>query len=250
MKSMRDGRWPDVRWGAWRGRTVGGGLWRSLFAIGVLLLVWGSVGLRGGHAQPDSTRAAILEAKGYAPDHSPKAALWRAAAVPGWGQFYNRQYYKLPFVYGGLAGLGYTVFRMNRQYFLYRRAHLFSIGQQRAGEGEPNPYQQYQGQYNEVTASVGGALSGSQLRKQRDRYRRWRDLSIVGTGVFYALTVLDAYVSAHLLTFNVGETLGVRVRPTGGVPPQATRQGARAADFSAAEPGLGPGAGLSLRLRF
>jgi hypothetical protein len=233
-------------------RTRRGRLQRLLLATAVLLVGWGGGILQSGHAQPDSTRAAILEAKGYAPDHSPREALWRAAVAPSWGQLYNQQYYKLPFVYGGLAGLGYTVFRMNRQYFLYRRAHLFTIGQQRVDNGEvsTNPYRQYQRQYNEVTAEVGGALSGRQLRRERDRYRRWRDLSIVGTGVFYVLTVLDAYVSAHLLTFNVGEALGVRVRPTGGVPPQATRGGPASADPLSSNSPLKRGAGISVRVRF
>jgi hypothetical protein len=67
--------------------------------LGVLLMVGGG----SVQAQPDSVRTALLKEKGFSPDHSPRGALWRAAAAPGWGQLYNRQYYKIPFVYAGLA---------------------------------------------------------------------------------------------------------------------------------------------------
>jgi hypothetical protein len=198
---------------------------RAGIGLGVLcaLLMVGSVA----HAQPDSVRAALLEKRGYPPHHSPRGALWRAAAVPGWGQFYNRQYYKMPFVYAGLAGGAYAIYEMNRRYRLFRRANLYVIGRSQADEsGGDNPYGQFRGDYDEAVVRLGGdpessSVGGRQLRDQRDQYRRWRDLSILGTGLFYALTVLDAYVSAHLLTFDVGGDLALSVRPTGGVPRRA-----------------------------
>lgn len=195
-------------------RRVGFGL-----LLGVLLM--GGMGSSVIHAQPDSTRAALLKAKGFSPDHSPRRALWRALAVPGWGQLYNRQYYKMPFVYAGLAAGGFAVYEMNRRYTMFRRANLYKIGQNRAAEeGGDNPYQRYEDEFNQVVEWLGGEervgnVSGRQLRDLRDKNRRRRDLSILGTGLFYALTVLDAYVSAHLLTFDVGD-VAVRVRPTGG----------------------------------
>mgnify|MGYP000423856237 CR=1 FL=1 len=174
------------------------------------------------HAQPDSVRTALLEEKGFPPDHSPRGALWRAAAVPGWGQFYNRQYYKMPFVYAGLVGGAYAIFEMNRRYLLFRHANLFKIGENRAEEGNgDNPYLQFEDDFDQAVERLGGGqvgrdnVSGRQLRRQRDKFRRWRDISILGTGLFYALTILDAYISAHLLTFDVGE-VALDVRPTGG----------------------------------
>jgi hypothetical protein len=158
-------------------------------------------------------RASILKEKGFPPDHSPTGALWRSAAVPGWGQYYNRQYYKMPFVYAGFAALGYRIYTTHREYLFFKRAHLFGRGRELAGDGA-NPYQHYESQFNEASSQLGGARLAA-MRSQRDRYRRQRDLAILGTGLFYALTVLDAYVSAHLLTFDIGDRLSVRVRPTG-----------------------------------
>jgi len=165
-------------------------------------------------AQPDSVRAAILQERGLPPDHTPRRALWRGLALPGWGQFYNRQYYKLPFVYAGLAGIGYAIVWNNNRYLLYRHAHLYRLEEQQTPDA-PNPFSQFQDDYDEVTQRVGGELSARQLREQRDRLRRWRDLSIVGAGLVYALTIVDAYVSAHLLTFDVDDRLAIRVSPSG-----------------------------------
>lgn len=220
--------------------------------LGFLALLLVGVGAGGAaQAQPDSVRTALLKAEGYSPDHSPRNALWRAVAVPGWGQFYNRQYYKMPFVYAGLAGAGFAIYEMNRRYRLFRHANLYKIGESEAGEGEENQYQHFEDEYNQAVERLGGEgqvgeVGGRQLRSLRDKHRRWRDLSIVGTGLFYALTVLDAYISAHLLTFNVGEDLALNVRPTGGEH-MLTRLGGAGARSPLPR---SEGVGLRVRVRF
>ena len=207
---------------------------RAILGLVVGLLVF--VGApRLAEAQPDSVRTAILQERGLPPQHSPRRALWRAAAAPGWGQVYNRQYYKLPFVYAGLAGLAYALYTNNDRYLLYRHAHLYKLEEEQTPD-EPNPFAQFEDEYNAIVADVGGDLQARLLRAERDRFRRWRDLSIVGVGLFYALTLVDAYVSAHLLTFDVGDDLALRVRPHGPLvsPPHTTSSGT----------------GLSVTLRF
>lgn len=218
--------------------------------VGLLCLVLvGALGEDAARAQPDSVRAAILESKGFSPDHSPRGALWRAAALPGWGQFYNRQYYKIPFVYAGLVGGGFAIRATNRQYLLYRHANLFVVGRQRAAEGEgKNPYQHFEGAYTRIQNRVGGDLRGRQLRDTRDKFRRWRDLSILGTGLFYALTILDAYVSAHLLAVEVGD-VALDVRPTGGTR-AASRGPTQGEPRTSPTPTVPKGVGLRLRVRF
>ena len=187
---------------------------QHVFLRTLLLLGIAAMGLSAAApalAQPDSTRRAILEAKGLPPDHTPRRALWRALAVPGWGQVYNRQYYKTPFVYVGLAGFTAAIIYSNNEYILYRRAALYKQNE----DTMPNPYAQYEDAYRRIEAQVGGEIRANVLRQQRDKYRRYRDLSVVGVGLYYALTVLDAYVSAQLLSFDVGEELSMRVQPSG-----------------------------------
>lgn len=178
-------------------------------------------------AQPDSVRTERLRAQGYPENHTPRRALWRAAAVPGWGQVYNRQYLKLPFVYAGLGGIVYNAFRNQNRYRLYRRANQFAVGRDENSDGE-NPFAQYEAQYNEVIDRFGQEVSPRLIREQRDAYQRQRNLMIIGTGVFYALTVVDAYVSAHLLTFDVGEDLSIQVHPTWQPSPSGAQAGVRA----------------------
>ncbi|MFB6248182.1 MAG: DUF5683 domain-containing protein [Salinibacter sp.] len=218
------------------------------------LLLLGGAGLGPGcRAQPDSVRAKILKKKGFSPNHSPKGALWRSLAVPGWGQLYNRQYLKIPFVYAGFAALGARAYQAHQEYLFYQRAHLFGRGREmvRQGERTSNPYQRYQEQFSRASDRLGGSRLGA-MRDQRDQYRRQRNLSILGTGLFYALTVMDAYVSAHLLTFDVGEELTLRVRPAGGLV-AATRRGPPRTKRPRPPPaakGLDRGPGVRLRLQF
>ena len=62
------------------------------------------------------------------------------------------------------------------------------------------------------------------LKRQKDYYRRYRDLSIIITVGVYALTLVDAYVDAQLFDFDISPDLSMRVEPVvtpkTGVPPR------------------------------
>lgn len=149
--------------------------------------------------------------------HSPKAALWRAAAFPGWGQVYNRQYLKLPFLYGALGSLVVNAIRLTDDYKLYRRAFQYKAFQEQVDSGkiEDNPRADFKSSYDLLVAEFG-PISSRPLEAQRDNLRRNRDLSLVGLGLIYGISILDAFVSAHLLDFDVGENLAVHVVPAPG----------------------------------
>lgn len=164
-------------------------------------------------AQPDTSTTAPSPVA--ASDHSPQGALLRAAVLPGWGQLYNRQYLKIPLVYLGLGGLTAAALYVNDRYLLYRHAFLYKAYQERIDQGliEEHPFPYYEGDYRTLEARFG-PVSSRPLRDQRDKLRRNRDLLYFGIGLWYGLTVLDAYVSAHLLDFDVSEDLTVSVTPT------------------------------------
>ncbi len=158
---------------------------------------------------------------GARPDHSPRGALWRAAAVPGWGQLYNRQYYKAPIVWGGLAGVVGSALYVNRTYLRYRHAFHWLV-RESAGYEVPAHFEE---DYLTLIAELGltpdqAEQRSTQLtrlfREHRDNLRRNRDLLYIGIGLFYGLSMLDAYVSAHLLDFDVGEDLTLSLRPVPG----------------------------------
>lgn len=160
-------------------------------------------------------------ASGQPANHSPREALWRSF-IPGWGQIYNQQYYKLPVVYGGLGGLLYGVLHTNGQVTLYRQAHLYAAWYD--PETMTSRYDQFQSAYQDalrqegVSANTDPSRLSNQLKRKRENIKRNRNLFIIGLGLFYGLTVLDAYVSAHLLNFDVSEELSVRMRLSTGRP--------------------------------
>ncbi|MDX1429670.1 MAG: DUF5683 domain-containing protein [Rhodothermales bacterium] len=146
--------------------------------------------------------------------HSPKGALWRAAVLPGWGQVYNRQYLKLPFLYAAIGGLTYLVIDVNDEYLLYRRAFLYKSFQELVDSGqlESNPNEGLKSYYDNL-ANQFGEIPSAPIRERRDNLRRNRDLSVVGIGLVYGLSILDAFISAHLLDFDVGEDLSLSLFP-------------------------------------
>jgi len=180
---------------------------RPFSVIPLLLFAWFLFAEPGGvQAQTQESVPAVTR--------TPGGALWRAAVVPGWGQIYNKQYLKLPFVYGARGGLLVAAITINDDYQLYRKAFLYKAFEEHveAGLAEINPYCDEVSYYNRLANELG-ANSSRPICAQRDTFRRNRDLSYLGIGLVYALSVLDAYVSAHLLDFNVDENLAFRITP-------------------------------------
>jgi len=60
-----------------------------------------------------------------------------------------------------------------------------------------------------------GGFSGytAVLKTAQDGSRRYRDLSIIATIGYYALTIVDAYVDAQLYDFDISPNLSMHVQP-------------------------------------
>ena len=50
-------------------------------------------------------------------------------------------------------------------------------------------------------------ISASQAEVYRDKYRRWRDYSILATVIVYALNVIDAHVFSYMADFDVSDNM-------------------------------------------
>src|SRR5580765_4523641 len=59
--------------------------------------------------------------------YSPKVAARRSAIIPGWGQAYNKKYWKLPIIYGGLGVTGYIFVNNIKIYKEYKFAYSARI---------------------------------------------------------------------------------------------------------------------------
>lgn len=135
---------------------------------------------------------------------SPKSVLFKSLMVPGWGQIENKQIWKVPIVYALFAGVGaYTIF-LNNQYKDYRAAFYNS------NQDEDNDFRF--GPTPERLQNV----SGAQLQSQRNSFRNQRDFMFVVMGLAYGLNALDAYIFAHMRSFDVSDDLSAntKIEPT------------------------------------
>ena len=138
-----------------------------------------------------------------------KRALWLALAIPGAGQIYNRKYWKLPIVYGGFVGCIYAISWNNQMYHDYAQAYIDLM------DDDPRTQSYNQFLHLGVTITDANASQYQELfRKRKDRYRRWRDLSVFALVAVYALSVIDAYVDASLSEFDISKDLSLRITPT------------------------------------
>lgn len=127
---------------------------------------------------------------------SPKKAALLSAAFPGTGQIYNKKYWKLPIVYGGIAGLGAWVGINVRDLRGYTDAYKLEI------DGDMN-----------TVGSYKGVTGEGPLNVKRDDAKRSLDLSIILLSVFYSLNIVDAAVDAHLFDYSITEDLSVSLAP-------------------------------------
>lgn len=130
--------------------------------------------------------------------HSPFRATIMSTALPGLGQVYNGKWWKVPIIYGGFGGLIYSSVIND-----VRRRDFLSAYIARVDDDPDTVDDKYEGQYSDAN-----------LRELADFYQRNRDLSIIFTGVLYALNIIDASVDAHLKDFDVSDDLTMKVRPS------------------------------------
>lgn len=136
---------------------------------------------------------------------NPTTATWLALVIPGGGQIYNRKFWKLPIFYGGFAGCAYALTWNNKMYKDYSAAYKDAANGNWTSTSItdllPPNHNYTQSQLLEV------------LRKRKDTYRRFRDLSIFAFIGVYLLSVVDAYVDAELSNFDITPDLSMRVEP-------------------------------------
>ena len=143
----------------------------------------------------------------WTPD--PKRALWLALVIPGGGQIYNRKYWKLPIFYGGTMGCVYALTWNNMMYRDYSQAYLDIM--------DSDPATQSYNKFLHLGAQITSQNEERYkklFKSRKDKYRRWRDMSMFCLIGVYALSVIDAYVDAELSEFDISNDLSLKVAPT------------------------------------
>lgn len=154
---------------------------------------------------PTDSINGALNKKVFIPN--PTKAIWLALVIPGGGQIYNRKYWKLPIIYGGFAGCAYALTWNNKMYKDYMQAYKDAA----LGNWEANSiHDLLPPGYLDRTPKTQITET---LRKRKDTYRRYRDLSIFAFIGVYLISVIDAYVDAELSNFDITPDLSMRVEP-------------------------------------
>jgi len=121
--------------------------------------------------------------------HAGKATIY-SILLPGLGQIYNKEYWKLPLYIGGMVcAAHFTV--LNQTNFL-RFKNIYAEASQ---EGYTGP------------------ITKDQAKYYRDLYRRYRDYSILAFAAVYVLQVIDANVFSYMHDFDIDDDLSLKVSP-------------------------------------
>jgi hypothetical protein len=151
-----------------------------------------------GQIRFDSLRSDFTPAKYYSfntKHPTPKRAGFYSALLPGLGQTYNRQYWKTGFVLAGFTTLGLVLNYNSKQYRLYQTVYQ--------GRIDNNP----------ATTDTLFQYSTDDINTLRKGYRTYVEYTVIGMTAFYAANILDAFISAHLKSFDMSKDISMRIQP-------------------------------------
>ena len=151
----------------------------SLFFAGTGLIYWGTLLDGAAFYKNDNP-------------HLPGRATIYSLLLPGLGQAYNGEYWKIPLYYTGMVVSASLLVTNNTNYHRYKRIH------------------------NEATSGDGtydGPVSAQAALYYRNVFRRYRDYSIVALAGFYLLQVIDANVFAYMQDFEVSDDISLHLAP-------------------------------------
>jgi len=123
----------------------------------------------------------------------PARASLYSTLLPGLGQAYTGNYWKIPIIYGGLITCGYFVNFNNLQFQKYKALYIEAS--------------------NDTEGEVAQKYSLETLDYFKTAYRRYRDYSILAGVLVYAMNIIDANVFAHFSDFDVSDDLSASFAP-------------------------------------
>ena len=133
--------------------------------------------------------------------HDPHISTIRSAIIPGWGQAYNRDYWKIPVVYGVLAIPAATWIYNNAWYKRTRDAYNIVVNEEID-------------KYGTIDYRLQPLITDpSTLQYYRNYFRKSRDYSVLYFLLAWGLNVSDATVFGHLKGFDVSDDLSLSVKP-------------------------------------
>ena len=156
-------------------------LYRTLSYAGAGVVYWGSL-LDGAVCYEEDRHP------------SPAKATVYSLLLPGLGQLYNGEFWKVPLYWGLMAGSVHFVIENHTQYQRWKKTYDQATSDDPSVEKPPQ--------------------SAENAKYYRDAYRRLRDYSILATAVSYVLQVIDANVFAYMQDFEVNDDISMKVAPS------------------------------------
>ncbi len=128
--------------------------------------------------------------------HSPKRATIYSAILPGMGQVYNKQAWKIPIIYA----IGATTVYISIDN--YKKSIKF----------KDEYFNRLNGNTSELLSDYA-TYSDESILSLHQAYNKNFQLGIIITGAVYLLNIVDAMVYGHLFDFEINEDLGASIRP-------------------------------------
>ena len=144
-------------------------------------------------AHKPSLLRSIFRTKDMLPN--PRTATVLSLVLPGAGQVYNGHWWKVPIVYGLLGGVGY-LYKINNDTYQQLRAEFISRDVYKIKK-----YPQF------------SQLNNTAVMGYRNEYQGNVETAAVFFVLIYALNGVDAFVDAHLHTYDMKDDIGIRLRP-------------------------------------
>ena len=137
---------------------------------------------------------------------TPKKVALFSGILPGLGQAYNGQYWKIPIIYAGFGVAGYFIADNLKDYNAFRQIYAGRVS------GDYSVDLKYP-RYADYSMDV--------IKNARDYSRKNLDITVLVTALVYGLQIVDALVYAQLKNFDMSPDISFRTKavtyPTGGV---------------------------------
>lgn len=130
----------------------------------------------------------------------PRIIFLRSMLLPGWGQAMNKDYWKLPIVYGAAAGGLYAI-HSNADRYNYYLNHVEIL--EESGKPSMPP----------IDHPNGVAISKETYARAASQFKRYKDLSIIGFALGWTLFAVEANVRAHLKNFDISDDISLQWKP-------------------------------------
>ena len=169
---------------------------KSILLIGFLWIYAFAKAQTGDTIITDDTDPDTIKTQQSIDPLRPAKAAFYAAALPGLGQAYNKDYWKLPIVYGAIGTGVFFAIDNDREFKRYRTAFKDRL----AGRIDEFTIVNEDGSTTEVFTNDG-------LIDAQDFFRRQKELAILITAGMYVLQIIEANVDAHLSQYNVSDDL-------------------------------------------